>query len=53
MIDLGVDPESGKPVRVRIGRYGPFLQLGESTDDAPRARSPRRSARPISPSTRR
>ena len=40
MIDLGVDPESGKPVRVRIGRYGPFLQLGESTDDAPRASVP-------------
>jgi DNA topoisomerase-1 len=25
---------------VRIGRYGPFLQLGESTDDAPRASVP-------------
>ncbi len=40
MIDLGTDPESGKSVRVRIGRYGPFLQLGESTDDAPRASVP-------------
>ena len=40
MIDLGTDPESGKNVRVRIGRYGPFLQLGESTDDAPRASVP-------------
>ena len=29
LIDVGVDPESGEPVRVRIGRYGPFLQLGE------------------------
>jgi DNA topoisomerase-1 len=29
LIDVGVDQESGEAVRVRIGRYGPFLQLGE------------------------
>src|SRR5438874_2498221 len=29
LIDIGVDPESAAPIRVRIGRYGPFLQLGE------------------------
>jgi DNA topoisomerase I len=29
LIDVGVDTESGEPVRVRIGRYGPFLQQGE------------------------
>jgi DNA topoisomerase-1 len=29
LIDVGVDPESGEKIRVRIGRYGPFLQLGE------------------------
>src|SRR5471030_10702 len=29
LIDVGVDPESGESIRVRIGRYGPFLQLGE------------------------
>jgi DNA topoisomerase I len=29
VVDLGVDPESGDPVRVRVGRYGPFVQLGE------------------------
>jgi DNA topoisomerase-1 len=28
--DLGVDPVSGKMVSVRIGRYGPFVQIGES-----------------------
>jgi DNA topoisomerase I len=28
-VDLGVDPESGEPIRVRIGRYGPFVQRGE------------------------
>ena len=27
---LGIDPVSGKPVSVRIGRYGPVVQLGEA-----------------------
>ncbi len=26
---LGTDPETGKPVSVKIGRFGPFVQLGE------------------------
>jgi DNA topoisomerase-1 len=29
LIDVGVDAESGEAVRVRIGRFGPFLQQGE------------------------
>ncbi len=29
LIDVGVDPDSGDKIRVRIGRYGPFLQQGE------------------------
>ncbi|MBN1927692.1 MAG: type I DNA topoisomerase [Prolixibacteraceae bacterium] len=29
---LGPDPESGKQVSVKIGRYGPLVQLGETTD---------------------
>ncbi|OFW12084.1 MAG: DNA topoisomerase I [Acidobacteria bacterium RIFCSPLOWO2_12_FULL_66_10] len=29
LINVGVDPESDTVIRVRIGRYGPFLQLGE------------------------
>jgi DNA topoisomerase-1 len=29
LIDVGTDPESGEPIRVRIGRFGPFLQVGE------------------------
>jgi DNA topoisomerase I len=29
LIDVGVDPETDEAVRVRIGRYGPFLQMGE------------------------
>ena len=28
LIDLGAEP-GGRPIRVRIGRYGPFLQRGE------------------------
>ena len=28
-IDIGVDPGTGEPLRVRIGRYGPFVQRGE------------------------
>jgi DNA topoisomerase I len=40
MIEVGQDPDSGLPVRVRIGRYGPFLQLGESADEGPRASLP-------------
>ena len=30
--DLGVHPENGKKVSVRIGRFGPFVQVGESED---------------------
>lgn len=29
LLDLGSDPESGDTVRVRIGRFGPFVQVGE------------------------
>ncbi|MBK0378801.1 type I DNA topoisomerase [Mucilaginibacter segetis] len=31
--ELGVHPENGKKVSVRIGRYGPFVQVGESNTD--------------------
>jgi DNA topoisomerase-1 len=30
---LGVDPATGKNVYVKVGRYGPFAQLGEGTED--------------------
>jgi DNA topoisomerase-1 len=29
LLDLGRDPESGDPVRVRVGRFGPFVQVGD------------------------
>jgi DNA topoisomerase-1 len=40
VVDVGTDPGTGLPIRVRIGRYGPFLQLGESSDEGPRASLP-------------
>jgi DNA topoisomerase-1 len=40
IIELGKDPDSNLPVRVRIGRYGPFLQLGNQNDGGPRASLP-------------
>ena len=30
---LGIHPESGKPVSVKIGRFGPVVQIGDSSSD--------------------
>lgn len=30
---LGTDPKSGKPVSVRLGRYGPYAQIGHMDDE--------------------
>jgi len=30
---LGTDPKSGKPVSVKIGRYGPIVQIGSADDE--------------------
>ena len=30
---LGVDPVSGKPVSVKIGRFGPVIQIGSAEDE--------------------
>lgn len=31
--DLGIDPASGKPISVRLGRFGPFVQKGTKDDE--------------------
>ncbi|MBS3742802.1 MAG: DNA topoisomerase I [Wenzhouxiangellaceae bacterium] len=31
--ELGTDPKTGKPVIVRLGRYGPFAQIGQAEDE--------------------
>ncbi len=30
---IGTDPETGKPVTVRMGPYGPFVQIGDKDDE--------------------
>jgi DNA topoisomerase I len=43
---LGKDPDSGEPVYVKIGRYGPMVQLGESdTEKKPRFASMKKDQR--------
>ena len=43
---LGADPESGRPVSVRVGRYGPYAQIGSASDEnKPRFASLRRDQR--------
>ena len=31
--ELGTDPESGKPVSVSIGKFGPMVQIGTREDE--------------------
>lgn len=31
--ELGTDPKTGKPVSVRFGRFGPFVQIGSKDDE--------------------
>jgi DNA topoisomerase I len=43
---LGIDPVSGKPVSARLGRFGPFVQIGTKEDaDKPRFASLKNSQR--------
>ena len=40
---IGTDPETGKHVYCLVGRYGPYVQLGEKTDEEPK---PKRAGLP-------
>ena len=40
---LGTDPETGKPVTLRRGPYGHYVQLGEAGDDGPKSKPKRTS----------
>lgn len=40
---IGNHPNSGEPIFCFVGRYGPYLQLGEKTDDNP---NPKRASLP-------
>ena len=31
--ELGKDPQTGKPITVRLGRFGPFVQIGTKDDE--------------------
>ncbi len=35
-VALGMHPESGEPVYMKVGPYGPYLQLGDPTDEKPK-----------------
>ncbi len=42
-VPIGHDPDTGDPVFCLTGRYGPYVQLGEKTDEVPK---PRRATLP-------
>ncbi|WP_321469645.1 type I DNA topoisomerase [Halarcobacter sp.] len=31
--EIGTDPKSGKPISARVGRFGPFVQIGTKDDE--------------------
>ena len=38
---IGTDPATGKPITARLGRYGPFVQIGIANKDDPTAEKPK------------
>ncbi|MGF1541493.1 MAG: type I DNA topoisomerase [Pleurocapsa sp.] len=33
---IGLHPETGEPIYYKVGQYGPYVQLGDKTDDNPK-----------------
>ena len=52
-IELGIDPETGKPVNLRSGRFGPYIQLGEPEGEGKKKTKPPRASLPngVTPET--
>jgi DNA topoisomerase-1 len=42
--DLGMDPQSGEPVTLKIGRYGPYVERGFPPTDGAKAPTPARAS---------
>ena len=40
---VGLHPDTGEPIYLRIGPYGPYVQLGDSSDETP---NPKRASLP-------
>lgn len=38
--EVGIDPTTGKPVSARLGKYGPYVQLGDSKEEEEAGRKP-------------
>ncbi|MFH0770080.1 MAG: type I DNA topoisomerase [Candidatus Peregrinibacteria bacterium] len=46
--ELGIDPETGFPVLVRTGRFGPYVQLGRPEDWKEKKQKPKSASLPSS-----
>ena len=44
--ELGIDPETGKPVTLKSGRFGPYIQLGEPEGEGKNKTKPPRGSIP-------
>jgi DNA topoisomerase-1 len=45
-LQLGADPESAKPVYMRTGRFGPYVQLGDVEEEAGKRKKGKRTTKP-------
>ncbi len=52
-VELGIDPKTDKPVNLRSGRFGPYIQLGEPEGEGKKKTKPPRASLPngVTPDT--